>query len=196
MAEKKKRIVTPKFLTSFVNMFIPNKTMKGKPIPIENQKYGCTAIFDPSKMTADDKVRWKEMHDLADETCLAEFGKKMDAMGRTFKNPFRDSAEKEGMAGFTPGTIFISLTSKIQPEIVDADGKTPIDNMKDVYSGCYGRASVGCYAFNNEGKGVAFGLNSFKKVANGKPLVERLSAEKAFADVGEEDMSGDEEDLT
>ncbi len=196
MEEKKKRIITPKFLTSFCNLLIPNKIMKGKPIPPENQKYGCTAIFDPAKLSPEDQKRWVSMKELADEVCFARFGKKVDAMGRTFKNPFRESSEKEGMAGFTPGTIFISMTSKIQPEVVDSDGKTLITNIKDVYSGCYGRASVGCYSFDNEGKGVAFGLNSFKKVANGKPLVERISAEKAFADVGEEDMSDEEEDLT
>ena len=37
---------------------------------------------------------------------------------------------------------FVNCTSDQKPGIVDSDGKTPIISATEIYSGCYGKASI------------------------------------------------------
>ena len=68
-----------------------------------------------------------------------------------------------------------------------------IIDPEEVYSGCYGRASINFYAFNTNGnRGVGVGLNNIQKLSDGDHLgASRASAESDF---GGEDFT-DEEDF-
>ena len=49
--------------------------------------------------------------------------------------------------------------------------KQDITNPAELYSGCYGRASLNFYAYNTNGnKGIACGLNGLQKLRGGEPL--------------------------
>jgi hypothetical protein len=64
---------------------------------------------------------------------------------------------------------------------VDAD-LNPILDPDEVYSGCYGRASLTFYAYNQQGsKGIACGLNNLQKLEDGERLGGVSSAASDFA---------------
>jgi len=180
------KLITPVFRVSFPNVFEASSYQGGPP------KFGVTAIFDPSSFTPDDKKRWDAMQKLADVAAKDQFGKVIDKLPANFKKPLRDGEEKEEMEGFEKGLLFASLTTKYRPEILSPDGVTNIEDSEDFYPGCYARAVVNAYAYDNVGKGVAFGLISLKKVKDGERLDNRTSAADDFADLGEEedDASG------
>ena len=87
---------------------------------------------------------------------------------------------------------FLNANSTQKPGIVDRDLVEIID-PEEVYSGCYGRASINFYAFNTNGnRGVGVGLNNIQKLSDGEHLgATRASAESDF---GGEDFE-DEEDF-
>lgn len=80
------------------------------------------------------------------------------------------------------GCWFITLKNKIKPQVVDQNVKA-IQNEEDLYGGCYGRATLSIYAYDNKGnKGVSLSLNNFQKTGDG----ERFSGQRTLA---EEDFS-------
>jgi hypothetical protein len=179
----KKTIITPIFRTSFPWVITPRANenedgTKGEP------KYGVTAVFDVNKFTPADKKRWLELRALGDAVSLTAFKKKIDALPANFKKGIRDCEEKEGLAGFEiVGGKFINFTTKRKPGIVDKDKVTRIvDDPDAFYAGCFARAKVNCYSYNNKGKGVAFGLMSLMKVGDGPRIDGGSDAEKDFAD--------------
>lgn len=68
------------------------------------------------------------------------------------------------------------------PGVVDIR-RAPIVNRDDFYSGCYAIANINAYAYDNESKGVSFGLNHVMKMGDGEKLVNTVSAEDAFAEI-------------
>lgn len=104
---------------------------------------------------------------------VTKFGGKLPTV---WKNPLRDGdAERPEDENYT-GMWFINANSNDAPEVFSRyagpDGKPAlITDKKQVYSGCYGKASVNFYAFNTNGnKGVAAGLNGIQKLEDGEPL--------------------------
>ena len=76
------------------------------------------------------------------------------------------------------------------PGVVDAN-RNEIMDKSEVYSGCYGRASINFYAFNANGnRGIACGLNNLQKIRDGESLGGRASAESDFATVEDEEFLG------
>jgi len=77
---------------------------------------------------------------------------------------------------------FLNANSSKQPGIVDQNVQ-PILRQDELYSGCYGRASINFFAFNTNGnKGIACGLNNIQKLSDGELLGGRTTAEFDFAD--------------
>lgn len=78
------------------------------------------------------------------------------------------------------GHMVLRASSKDQPTIVDTSVQ-PLLSLNAVYSGCYVRASVNFYAYNQPmNKGIGCGLNAVQKIADGEPLANRVSPEEAF----------------
>jgi len=180
-----KKIITPVFRVSFPNVFEATSYQGGAP------KYGVTAVFDPETFSEADKVRWQEMMSPADEASLERFKKPLEKLPANFKKPVREGSEKEGLAGFGEGLVFCSFTSRNKPGIVNVDGVTAIEDDADFYPGCYARATINAYAYENVGKGVAFGLQNLKKIKDGERLDSRTDASDDFGDLGEEEESVD-----
>ena len=75
-----------------------------------------------------------------------------------------------------------------RPGIVDKSVK-PILDQTELYSGCYGRASISFYAFNQNGnKGIACGLQNLQKLADGEPLGARSRADEDFTTADDDDF--------
>lgn len=173
---EKKTIVTPIFRVSFPHVFEARAGMDGG-----EPKFGLTAVWNPATFSAKDKERWNAMKALADDMSVSKFKKKIKDLPDNFKKPVRKGEEKEGLDGFGPGLLFANLTTKFKPGLIDKD-KIEIIDQTDFYPGCYARATITCYAYENKGKGVAFGLMNIQKIADGARLDSRTDAAGDFED--------------
>lgn len=178
MAELK-RYVTPVFRISFPTVFEPSSYDGGPP------KYGLSAVWTPSKFSDSDKKRWKAMMGALDEESKARFKKVVKDLPKNYKTGVRDGDEKPDLEGYGKGTKFANITTKMRPGVIDA-GKNKIGpeegNADDLYPGCYCRATVVAYSYDNKGKGVALGLMNLQKVADGERLDSRTDAGEDFDD--------------
>ena len=84
--------------------------------------------------------------------------------------------------------MFLNANSTQKPGIVDKDLNEILD-PDEVYSGCWGRASINFYPFSvNGNKGIGVGLNNVQKLKDGEHLgAARASAESDFDDDFEDD---------
>ena len=107
----------------------------------------------------------------------------------TLKTPLRDGDEAFPEDETYKGYMFLNANNTQAPGIVDAD-RQPIIERREVYSGCFGRASISFYAFNTNGnKGIACSLNNLQKIKDGAPLGGHSRAEDDFADDEEDFLS-------
>lgn len=99
------------------------------------------------------------------------------------------------------GHYFLNAKSTNKPGVVKVNntglgGKTTeITDPREFYSGCYGWASVGFFAFNQKGnQGISVGLNNLLKTGgedgngNGSFMGGRVSAEADFGSELDDDM--------
>ena len=91
--------------------------------------------------------------------------------------------------------LFLNANSNTKPGIVDKDLNEILD-PEEVYSGCWGRASINFFAYDSNGnRGVGVGLNNIQKLRDGERLgAARASAESDFGD-GFDDDDDDDEDF-
>ncbi len=176
MAEVK-RYLTPVFRLSFPALFEAESYDGGPP------KYGCSAVWNPSKFSDKDKKLWKAIKAAMDQASMERFKKKIADLPANFKVGLRDGAEKADLEGYGEGTQFANLTTKMRPGVIDKS-KAKIGpeegNAEEIYPGCYCRATVTVYSYDNKGKGVALGLMNVQKVADGERLDSRTDAEDDF----------------
>jgi hypothetical protein len=168
-------IMTPEFRVSFPNVFRPGKVIQAGAEP----KYGVTMLFpkgaDLSKLKA-----------AAQAAVVEKWGADQSKWPKNLRSPFRDQGEKE-FAGYEPGAVFITATSKQKPGLVDAQVQDIIEESQ-FYAGCYARATVRAFAYDQAGNsGVAFGLQNIQKLREGEPLGGRTKPSQDFepVDTGE-----------
>ena len=108
----------------------------------------------------------------------------------TLRTPLRDGDLERPDDPAYANAYFVNANSATAPGVVDAN-RNEIMDKSEVYSGCYGRASINFYAFNANGnRGIACGLNNLQKIRDGQPLGGRASAESDFATVEDEEFLG------
>lgn len=166
------RYKTPPFRLSFPALFEAQSFDGGAP------KYGCSAVWTPDKFTDKDKVLWASILKAMDDASLAKFKKKVKDLPDNIKKGLRDGSEKADMAGYGAGTKFASITTKMKPGAVLLDG-TP-GTAEDFFPGCWCRATVTVYTYDNKGKGVAIGLMNIQKIKDGERLDSRTDAAADF----------------
>lgn len=121
---------------------------------------------------------------------LAGKDKKFDGkIPSKYKNPvLMDGDEDRNGDEAYAGAYYINAKAKTKPGIVDANAE-PIMDQDEMYSGCYGKASVTFYAYNTSGnKGIAAGLNHIMKTKDGEPLGGRSTAKSDFGFDEDEDI--------
>ena len=108
----------------------------------------------------------------------------------TLRTPLRDGDLERPDDPAYANAYLVNANSATAPGVVDAN-RNEIMDKSEVYSGCYGRASINFYAFNANGnRGIACGLNNLQKLRDGEPLGGRASAESDFATVEDEEFLG------
>ena len=179
MTEQKvvKKVLTPMFRVSFPNVFAPKlNELSGK------TEYSVCMLFDK-------KADLTAMKALAMSVAKEKWGEKIPT---GLRNPFRDGdAEKADRDGYK-NCLFVTAKSTQKPGVVD-ELVQPIINAEDFYPGCYARATVTAYAYDNKGnRGVAFGLQNIQKVKDGEPFSGKTRAEDDFAPVAVDNSPADD----
>lgn len=168
-----KKVVTPTFRASFVNVFEPRQNEQSGKL-----EYSVKMIFDKDA----DLTGLKE---IIKEAIRNKWGTNPP---KSLKMPLRDGNESD-LDKYPEDENKIIANAKsvaYPPGIIDGRTKQEIIDPKEFYSGCYARASVVAYAYDNVSKGVAFGLQNILKIKDGEPLVNRASAESDFAGIMDE----------
>lgn len=176
------KVVTGKVRFSYANVFEP-KSINGS-----TPKYSVSLIIPKDDTATLDKIN------KAIEVAYKNGESKLKGNGRTvpalsvLKTPLRDGDLERPDDEAYADSYFINTNSPRKPGVVDAN-LNEIINPDELYSGCYGRASVNFYAFNQNGnKGIACGLNNIQKLEDGEPLGSRTSAASDFSTADDEDF--------
>jgi hypothetical protein len=109
------------------------------------------------------------------------------------KNPFTDGDTKYPGDPLYANCIIVNAKSDRQPGIVKATalGNERIINPDEFYSGCFCGAFLNAFWYDNEGKGISFGLQHLMFIKDGERLSGRVSVEDAFdADGGVAESDG------
>ena len=167
------KVITGKVRFSYANVFKPKAIEEG-----QKEKYSVSILI-PKK----DKITLNKIN--AAVAAATEAGKTSKFGGRipaNLKLPLRDGdidrPEDEAYAG----CFFINANSVRKPAVVDAN-VDPIMDQDGFYSGCYGRASINFYPYNEAGsKGIAAGLQNLQKLEDGEKLAGGSTAEEDFGD--------------
>jgi hypothetical protein len=172
-------VLTPKFRVSFPYVFRPQVN---KMNPGAEAKYSLTMLFEKG-------ADLSALKKAAETAIVDKWGADKTKWPKNLRNPFRDQGDKE-FEGYEAGAIFITATSKQRPGLVDAKLQDIIEE-KDFYPGCYARATVRAFAYDNNGnRGVSFGLQNIQKLADGDPLGGRTRPADDFEPVGDAVYSG------
>jgi hypothetical protein len=173
MAERK-AVFTPPFRVSFPNVFRPSSYQGGDP------KYSLVMLFYPDNFSEAHKLAWREVGRIANEAAIEAFKKPLKELPDNFRKPFRKGEEKEHLDGYGKGCVFFSASSKQAPGVIDRNKGNVLE--ADFYPGCWARASISAFAYDNKGKGVAFGLHNLQKLGEGANFSGRVAAEEDFGD--------------
>lgn len=178
------KVITGKVRFSYVNIFKSRVFQQG-----QDAKYSICLLIPK-----EDKTTIKKIHAAIDEAIqdgiASKWGGKKPG---SLKLPLRDGdAERAEEASEYEGMYFLNANSAQKPGIVDKDLNEILD-PDEVYSGCWGRASINFYPFSTNGnKGIGVGLNNIQKLKDGDRLgAFRASAESDFSDDFEDDEDDD-----
>ena len=166
------RVITGEVRLSYANLFEAKSIQGSKP------KYSVSLIIPKSDQATLAKI--EAAIDAAIEAGTAKFGGKRPNKA-ALKLPLRDGDTERDDEAYA-NSMFVNANSTTPPQVVD-ESLAPILDRSQVYSGCYGRASITFYAFNTNGnKGIACGLGNVQKLRDGEPLGGgHVSAEEDFA---------------
>ena len=169
---------------SYANVWEPKAMEGGKP------KFSVSLIIPKSDTVTVGKIKAAIDEAYRDgQSKLKGNAKSVPALS-TLRTPLRDGDLERPDDPAYANAYFVNANSTTAPGVVDANRNEILDKS-EVYSGCYGRASISFYAFNANGnKGIACGLNNLQKIKDGEPLGGKASAESDFATEDDEDFLG------
>lgn len=167
-------LVTGKVRFSYVQVFEPRAINGG------DEKYSVTLLIPKSDVDTYQKIT-AEINKCLQENVATTFKGVMPAnqsLPLYDGDGLRQSGEPFGPE--CKGHWVISAKTNTAPEVVDANCN-PIISKNDFYSGCYGRASIRFYAYNQNGnKGIGCGLGNVQKLEDGQTLDGRTTALEDF----------------
>ena len=178
------KVITGKVRFSYVNIFRSRAFHDG-----QDAKFSICLLIPKSDRATVQKIK-AAIEEAVQEGSVSKWGGRKPG---NLKLPLRDGdAERADENPEYKGMYFLNANSKTKPGIIDRDRNEILD-PEEVYSGCWGRASINFYAFDSHGnRGVGVGLNNIQKLKDGERLgAARASAEDDFAD----DYEDDEDDF-
>jgi hypothetical protein len=178
-------MITSQVRFSYLNAFEPKATPSG------DLKYSVSILI-PKK----DETGIKEIQAAINVAVQKgiDTNKFTQAQVKGIRLPIRDGDEEFDNGNRGPeykGCFFINATSKNKPGCVKAQKDSrpvPIFDPDDFYSGCYGRADINFFPYNQAGnRGVGVGLNNLMMIKEGERLDGRMKAEDSFANFTNEE---------
>lgn len=156
--------LTPPARMAFVFLANPKKPRPRRDGTIAGQSmYSCALLFPVG-------VDIGPLKEIMKERATAAFpGVKPSKLVLPIKAQDDMAADYDG---FVAGGYFINVMTKYKPVILDRDARSILQDAEThapdgaIYSGMWGRAKVTCYTYDNEQKGVNFGLTSLHKLAD------------------------------
>lgn len=176
------KIVTGPVRFSYLTVFKPRAFADGAA-----EKYSVVLLIPKDDKKTVRKV--KQAINAETEEGLATFwrGKKP----ASFWDPLRDGDdEKADEHPEYAGMYFLTAKSDAKPILLDEDGEELFDQSA-MYSGCWGRANLSFYAFDNKTKGVGVGLNALKKSRDDTPFGNAMTVESAQNSFEDDDEDED-----
>lgn len=173
------QITTRPVRLSYVNVFEPKMTPQGV------EKYSVTCLLPKS-----DAKGYEELMQAIQEEIAANRDTKLKGVAKP-RLPIHDGdgvsptgseygPECKGHWVFTA-----SANAEYPPTLVDKQVK-PIMDRAQIYSGCWGHVALSIYAYNNQSKGIGFGLNGIQKVRDDEALGYSFNVNSAFKPVESE----------
>lgn len=158
------KIVTGKVRFSFVTIFEPKAVDGGE------AKYSLQLLIPKADTDTVNKIK-AAMAEAADKF------RQKNGSAALPSNPVTPLHDGDGTKPNTgepygpecKGCWVMSASSTSKPVIVDAF-RNEITDPGEVYSGCYGRAAINFYGYNNRRKGIGAGLLSVQKLSDGEPF--------------------------
>lgn len=173
-----KKVITPKFRVSYPHLDKPHAFKKD-----QEPKYSVQMLFDKD-------ADLKGMRKAAHMALVEKWGEDKSDWPTDLAMPFNDGNKKKGSPKEYKNKIFVSASSKEQPQIVD-NKRQPIIEKGAFYAGCYARASLVAFAYDvGSNQGVSFALLNLQKVGDGEKFSGRKDAAEEFDEI--EDDSDDE----
>lgn len=139
------------------------------------ERYGCTLIIPKAS-------EWLPLlRDKVTEALKQAFGPGAveKAQQGILKIPVLDGAGKSARnkstgelhPGYGPDVVFIRTVSGFKPGVFTMEGR-PAESDAEVYSGCYGKASIHIFTWTNsqQGQGASVGINLFQMLKHGDKL--------------------------
>lgn len=179
------KVITGKVRFSYVNIFKSRAFQAG-----QDAKFSVCLLIPK-----EDKKTIKAIRAAVDEAIQEGINSKWSGKKpANLKLPLRDGdAERADEAPEYEGMYFLNCNSSQKPGIVDKDLNKILD-PDEVYSGCWGRASINFYPFNSNGnKGVGVGLNNIQKLKDDDRLGAALAS--AESDFGGDDYEDEDDDF-
>lgn len=159
------KVVTGKVRFSFCHLFEAQEPQGGG-----DPKYSVTLLIPKSDTATMAKIQ-QAMQEARDNFCAKNGASALPA--KPTHTLHDGDGLRPGGEPFGPeckGCYVVTVSSKQKPVVVDAFGNAVTDPA-EVYSGCYGRASINFFAYNRSGKkGLSAGLLAVQKLCDGEPF--------------------------
>lgn len=176
------KIVTGKARFSYAHLFKPQAGIAGG-----EEKYSVSLIIPKSDTATIEKV--EKAIEKATKEGVSRYGSKF-GKAVNFRIPLRDGDTDKSDDPAYSNSYFLNVNSKTKPGIVDRN-VNPILDSSEVYSGCYGRASIVAFPYSVNGStGISFALQNVQKLEDGEPLGGKSRAEDDFSAFDDDDLLG------
>ena len=172
------QVVTGEVRLSFVHVFEPTKVSESD----KEAKYGLTIIIPKDDTKTINAIK-AAIQKAAEKGAQKHFGGRVPT---NVKNTLKDGDTETDDLGELKnvkypeykGCMYMSLSTKFKPKVLDENRNEMIDPT-EMYSGCYGRVSLTCFAYSGDGqRGVSACLNNVMKTRDGEPLTSQLTGDE------------------
>ena len=175
------RVVTGNVRLSYLNVFKARGFHEGDP-----EKFSAVLLIPKKDKKTLDKIRIaiKEATEAGMEKYWS--GKKPANLW----NPLRDGDDEKPDSPEYAGMYFLTAKSDNRPILLDSDREELLDPT-EMYSGCWGKANISFFPFDNRMKGVGVGLNAIMKTKDDTPFGGGQSRDEIIKGFEEDDDDND-----
>ena len=167
------QVVTGECRLSYVNLFEPKAFKEG-----DDAKYSVTILIPKSDTKTIDNIK-AAIQKAAEKGAQKHFGGRVPTnVANTLKDGDTEVDDLGDLKNIRnpelKGHMYMRLQTKFRPKVLDENRNEILDPIS-VYSGCYGKVSLTCFAYSGDGKrGVSACLNNVMKTRDGEPLTSKL----------------------